>query len=175
MKGPVRGKSISFRYATPDDAAFVFGLRTDSSRNKFVSTVTGEVEDQRRWLESYKLREQRDEEHYFIVEQNGEQVGTVRIYDLRPTSFCWGSWMMKPGVSGTTALESAILLYEFAFFELGFSHSHFDVRIENERVVAFHKRFGAKIVRTTTLDHFFEYSKSDYEKIRPKYAKFLVT
>lgn len=169
----IQGKTISLRYAEPDDAEFIYSLRIEPTRNKFVSQVSGGAENQRAWLERYKDRERAGTEHYFIIEGDSGPIGTVRIYDLQADSFCWGSWMMKPGAPPSAAIESAVLVYEFAFYTLGFSQSHFDVRVDNERVVAFHQRFGAKITRSTELDHFFVYLRSDYEKVRPKYSKFL--
>lgn len=173
MSHTIEGRTISLRYAEPDDAEFIYGLRIDPSRNQFVSQVSGGAENQRAWLEKYKDREREGLEHYFIIEGASGPLGTVRIYDLKDDSFCWGSWMLRPGAPGPSAIESAVLVYEFAFYTLGFSRSHFDVRVDNERVVAFHKRFGAKITHSTALDHFFTYPRSEYEKVRPKYEKFL--
>jgi RimJ/RimL family protein N-acetyltransferase len=173
MMDTIKGKTIQLRYATPDDAEFVYGLRVDPDRNKFVSPISGGAENQREWLVKYKQREAQGLEHYFIIEKAAIPIGTVRIYDLQPDSFCWGSWMMVPRAPSSAAVESAVLLYEFAFYELGYSKSHFDVRLDNERVIAFHQRFGAKIVRSTDLDHYFVYSKEEYEKVRQRYAKFI--
>src|SRR5690606_35287320 len=135
--------------------------------------INGGAENQRAWLEKYKDREREGLEHYFIIEDDSGSLGTVRIYDFKDDSFCWGSWIMRPGAPAPAVIESAVLVYEFAFYTLGFNRSHFDVRVDNERVVAFHKPFGAKMTHSTELDPFFIYPKSEYEKIRPKYLKFL--
>jgi RimJ/RimL family protein N-acetyltransferase len=167
------GKSVILRYAEIGDAEFIYSLRISPERNAHVSAVSGGVEAQRRWLDAYKSRELAGLEYYFIIELNGDPVGTVRIYDIQGESFCWGSWMMKPGVPASCAMESAVLIYEFAFYRLGFQRSHFDVRKGNSRVVAFHQRFGANIVRESDIDYFFDYPKSAYESVRSKYKKFL--
>lgn len=38
-------------------------------------------------------------------------------------------------------------VYEFAFYNLGFNASHFDVRKDNDRVVAFHKNLVLKLLK----------------------------
>jgi RimJ/RimL family protein N-acetyltransferase len=167
------GKNISLRPVQLADAAFVLSLRMDPDRSRFVSPVSGDVQAQTDWISRYKLREADGIEYYFIIELAGSPVGTVRLYDFQGDSFCWGSWMITPGAPASTSIESALLVYEFAFYKLGFRKSHFDVRIENERVVAFHLRFGAEIQRSDELNHFFTYQSKDYEAVRQKYSRFL--
>lgn len=167
------GKTVRLRYANVGDAEFIHSLRIDPLRNSHVSAVAGGPENQRKWLEAYKARELAGAEHYFIIELEGSAIGTVRIYDIQGDSFCWGSWMMKPGVPASCAMESAVLIYEFAFYSLGFARSRFDVRKANSRVVAFHQRFGATVVRESDIDFFFDYPKSAYDKVRAKYKRFI--
>ena len=88
-------------------------------------------------------------------------------------SFCWGCWIIKDGAPKTTAIESALQIYELGFKKLNFDMAHFDVRKDNKKVIAFHKRFGAKIVDEDELNYYFYFFKKDYEKIRIKYEKFL--
>ncbi|MFP3553205.1 GNAT family N-acetyltransferase [Paraburkholderia sp. SIMBA_049] len=171
---PIIGKSIRLRYAEPADAEFVLSLRLDERRNRFINRTATEVEKQAAWFTAYKERERAGAEHYFIIELlDRTPVGTVRIYDYRGDSFCWGSWLIKPDAPSQVAIESALNIYEFAFCSLGFRKSHFDVRRDNERVVAFHQRFGARILLSDEQDYFFEFTKEAYEKVRTKYRKFL--
>lgn len=62
---------------------------------------------------------------------------------------------------------------EFGFYGLGFEKSHFDVRKGNDKVIAFHQRFGAKIVDEDELDYFFNFEKNDYEITKEKYRRYL--
>jgi len=41
-------------------------------------------------------------------------------------------------------------------------------------VIAFHKKFGAEIIRETDLDYFFDFSIDEYEKTKKKYSRFLI-
>lgn len=73
----------------------------------------------------------------------------------------------------TTAIESALLIYEFGFGQLGYKKAHFDVRKGNERVIAFHQRFGARIVNEDELNYYFNYTFEEYLKIKEKYRRYL--
>ena len=64
-----------------------------------------------------------------------------KIRTCKNESFCWGSWLIKEDAPKTTAIESSLQIYEFGFYSLGF-----DVRKGNDKVIAFHQRFGAKII-----------------------------
>ena len=61
MKHPalsrIDGVQLSLRLVQPDDAPYIHRLRTDPTYNGHLSAVTGTVEDQRSWIEGYKLRE----------------------------------------------------------------------------------------------------------------------
>jgi RimJ/RimL family protein N-acetyltransferase len=170
----IHGRNIALRLASVEDAAFINGLRRDEERNRYISRVDDDVAAQAKWLAGYKVREAKGEEYYFIIElADGTPVGTVRIYDYRGDSFSWGSWVIAPGTPPTVAMESALLVYEFAFGPLGFKRCHFQVRKGNERVSAFHKRFGAQVVSENDLEYEFTYSREGYAGVRPRYAKFL--
>lgn len=170
----VEGKNINLRTVVADDADFIFSMRQNQEKTKYLSKVYGSVEDQKTWITHYKEREVKQEEFYFIIEsKNGNNLGLVRIYDFQDSSFCWGSWLIREDAPKYTAIESALLVYEFAFYTLGFVRSHFDVRKGNDKVIAFHQRFGAKIVDENELDYFFDYTKENYELIKPKYKRYL--
>ncbi|TFW10294.1 N-acetyltransferase [Oxalobacteraceae bacterium OM1] len=170
-KQRIVGRTIDLRDVTASDASFVFSLRRDPLRRTYLSETPDDLHAQLIWIERYRAERR---QFYFIIEdKRGAPLGTIRVYDLQPDSFCWGSWILRPGAPPKAALESALLVYEFGFRELGLKRSHFDVRKENRRVVEFHKRFGAKIVRENDLDYFFTFSVHDYMSIRPKYVGFL--
>ena len=71
------------------------------------------------------------------------------------------------------AIESALLIYDFAFFSLHYKKSHFDVRKENKKVIDFHLRFGAEIVGETDKDLLFVYGLDTYLEVRKRYSRFL--
>lgn len=107
-------------------------------------------------------------QYYFIIEDlvSAQRYGCVRIYDLRPDSFCWGSWIILPEAPRYAAIQTAQLIYKFGFYRLGFSGSHFDVRKNNRSVVKFHTRFGARIVAEDDMNFYFKFSRDEYERSR---------
>lgn len=170
----LEGKNINLRTVEIEDADFIYTMRQNRKKTKYLSKVTGTVDSQKEWIKNYKQREDEEKEFYFIIEsKNKDKFGLVRIYDLKNDSFCWGSWLIKEDTPKTTAIESALQIYEFGFYKLGFEKSHFDVRKGNDKVIAFHQRFGAKIVSEDELDYFFNFEKSDYEIIKEKYKRYL--
>ena len=170
----IYGKNINMRAVTTEDAEFIYNMRQNQDKTKYLSKVTGTVESQKEWIKNYKQREEEKKEFYFVIESKDEEkLGLVRMYDFRDNSFCWGSWLIKEDAPKTTAIESALQIYEFGFYDLKFQKSHFDVRKGNDKVIAFHQRFGAKIVDEDELDYFFNFEKSDYEITKEKYKRYL--
>jgi hypothetical protein len=166
----VVGKSIYLRAATKADAAFVFELRSHSFKSTYLHKIHGTVKDQEAWLEkSYADPHQ----FYFTINSAAhERLGLVRIYDQQGDSFCWGSWLIKDGAPASTAIESALLVYRFALSQ-GFKQSHFDVRIGNDSVIAFHQRFGASEVCRTDSDIYFRIERDAICSSMQRFKKFL--
>jgi RimJ/RimL family protein N-acetyltransferase len=173
----LKSNTIFFRLAEVADAKFILSLRVDDKYNKYLSAVDNDLEEQREWLANYKEKEKNGTEYYFIICRNldNKPIGTVRMYDFlkERNSFCWGSWILNEDKTKYAALETAVLIYEYAFFELCFTNCHFDVRKGNEGVVNFHKRFGAIFNGETELDVLGNLSKDDYLKVRENHKKFL--
>ena len=167
-------KNINLRTVKIEDAEFIYAMRQNESKTKYLSKVSGTVDSQKEWIVKYKEREEEKLEFYFIIEsKNNEKLGLVRMYDFKDNSFCWGSWLIKEDAPKSTAIESALQIYEFAFYNLGFTKSHFEVQKGNDKVIAFHKRFGAKIIDENELEYFFNFKKSDYEITKEKYKRYL--
>lgn len=171
-------KSISMRLVELYDAPFICALRSNESFNKHLSKTNDSIIEQEKWIESYKEREDKQQEYYFIIKRNSDdkEIGTVRLYDFKNDikSFCWGSWILNEDKIPSAALESALLVYKIAFTELGFEKSHFDVRKNNVKVINFHKKLGAQVVSENEIDFFFIYTKEVYLSIVEKYKKYQV-
>ncbi|MFZ7318325.1 GNAT family N-acetyltransferase [Comamonas jiangduensis] len=156
----LKSKTIQIRFVEESDAEFILKLRLDKKYNQFLSSVNSDVQAQKDWIKKYKNDELKRAQFYFIIERNdGTPCGTVRIYDLQEDSFCWGSWILNENKTRYAALESAFLVYQFGFDELGFVKSHFDVRKGNERVISFHEKMGAIKVGEDELNEYFNITK----------------
>ena len=153
----LESKTIRLRLVNEDDADFILKLRLDERYNQFLSAVTPDLNAQREWIRKYKEDESCGVQYYFIIEKlNGGRCGTVRVYDLREQSFCWGSWILNEDKSKYSAVESAFLVYKFGFEVLGYSKSHFDVMKGNDKVVSFHKRMGAIQTGEDEKNYYYE-------------------
>ena len=153
----IQGRTLVLRDAGVADAAFILGLRTDERKARHLSHTPPSLSEQVAWLERYRHSTC---EAYFIIEASGgEPLGTVRLYDPQGDSFCWGSWILKDGAPSSAAIESALMVYAYALDSLGFRCAHFQVQRANQRVWAFHERFGA--VRVDQDDTEFRYTLSN--------------
>jgi RimJ/RimL family protein N-acetyltransferase len=167
----IKGKTLVFRNAEIEDASFILSLRTDVHKARFLSPTDINIEKQRQWLENYAKK---SDQAYFIIENlTGESIGTIRLYDARADSFCWGSWILKNNTPSSAAIESALMTYQYALDTLGFSDSHFDVRHGNENVWRFHERFGAIRITSTSEDFLYKIDNANINNSLKKYKKYL--
>lgn len=156
----VSGLNIDLREITVEDTDFIYTLRRDEKKSRFLHAIDV---DKKKQLEFIKWCLENDGEYYFVIEsKEGEALGAVRIYDIRGDSFCWGSWIIKDGAPLGTALESVLLVYDFGFNSLNFPRCHFDVRKSNRNVLRFHDRFGAWRTGETAEDILFGYDKQTF-------------
>ncbi|WP_422049018.1 GNAT family N-acetyltransferase [Shimia sp.] len=160
----LEGKWLNLRLAQPSDAGYIHQLRMDPTYNLHLSAVNGTVQDQEDWLHRYKTREAAGVEYYYVIERRSDArpCGLVRLYDIEKSQFTWGSWILDQNKTPKAALESALLIYVKGFEELGLSKSVFDVRLDNARTLAFHRRFGAVETGRDAQDVFFEYTAAQF-------------
>lgn len=157
----LKSKTIQIRLVEVSDAEFILNIRLDPKYNQFLSAVNPDIRLQKEWIRKYKTDEIEKTQFYFIIERgDGTPCGTVRLYDFRNDSFCWGSWILNENKTRYAALESAFLVYQFGFDELGFNQSHFDVRKGNEKVISFHKKMGAEKTGEDNLNEYFKITKA---------------
>lgn len=170
----IEGPNLILRLIQPDDADYVYILRTDPAYNQHLSDVRGTAEDQRQWIEAYKAREAGLRELYYVIERrDGTRCGLVRLYDIKADSFIWGSWILDHNKTSKAALESAVLSFGVGFDGLGLSLAHVDVRVGNDRAVAFYQRLGMTELRRDDRDIYFAYPRSQFEADRGGYLAIL--
>lgn len=164
----VTGHRLQFRDASVEDAEFILSLRLDPAKNQHLSATSPDREAQEQWLRRYA---QDEEQVYFIIEDRaGKRVGTVRLYDRRGPSFCWGSWILSDQAPQSSAVESTLMVYSFAL-ELGFTRSHFDVRKANEKVWHYHERLGATRVAEDEDTYYYEIGEDEVRGLLERYSE----
>ncbi|WPU24674.1 GNAT family N-acetyltransferase [Cedecea neteri] len=170
----LKSKTVHIRLAEISDAAFIYSLRMNENLNKHISKVDGTVQDQVVWLEKYKEKEQAGLEYYFIIVRNDNDrpIGTVRLYGITDENqFCWGSWILNSDKTVTAAIESAYLLYKFAFEYKKYHSAYFQVGNNNTQVISFHKKTGAIFVEKDEVNENFIYTHECYSKFKGRYLK----
>lgn len=164
-----KSRTIKIRLVEESDADFILKLRLDKKYNQFLSSVNPDIQAQKDWIKKYKIDEMEKKQFYFIIERNDDiPCGTVRIYDIQGESFSWGSWILNEDKNRYAALESAFLVYQFGFEELGLKKSHFEVRRGNEKVISFHKKMGAVKTSEDDLNEYFNISREAVLEARKK-------
>ena len=104
----IQGHRLTLRDVTERDAAFILNLRTHEKTSRYISPTSLQLSEQIDWLRSYRCV---TAQAYFIIERvDGTPIGTVRMYDARGPSFCWGSWILKPEEPFYYAIESAMMI-----------------------------------------------------------------
>ena len=154
--------SISVREVEVSDASYILKLRLDDSYSKYISKVSDEVSAQENYIRQYLESNTRGRESFYFIFTNtatGERCGTVRIYNFKDDKFEWGSWILDANKTRYAAMETAVLIYEFAFNTLGFGKSEFEVNRNNEKVVSYHIKSGATIIGEDDVNYYFRIEK----------------
>ncbi|HDC8697436.1 TPA: GNAT family N-acetyltransferase [Escherichia coli] len=166
----VIGKTLVLRNANQSDAEFIVKLRTNEKKGRFISSTSSDIDKQREWLRSYG---DSDDQAYFIIEDmNSNKYGTVRMYNSIKHSFCWGSWVISEDAPTNFAIESALVVYNYAK-TLGFFDSHFEVMKGNCSVIKFHERFGAERIGENEIEYQYKITKDNIERSLKRYSKYL--
>jgi len=169
----LKTKNLHLKLIDVDDASFIIELRTNPRLNQFLSKIEPDLLTQEKWLKDYKVRSAEGSEYYFLIKNNAsDKVGLVRVYDINDRVFSWGSWILKTGCPKSYPIESALLIYEFGFKCLKLQMSVFEVLKENEKVMSFHLKTKAKIVRNDDEKVYFEFNEESFQNLKFKYKKF---
>lgn len=170
----LEGPRLRMRLIEPQDGAYVYELRTNPNYNLYLSAITGSVADQEAWITRYKTREASVEEYYFVIERHdGTRCGLVRLYDFESDHFTWGSWILDTNKPAKAALESAVLVYRFAFEHLKCARAVFEVIRDNEHTLHFHRRFGASETGQDDVNTYFEYTAEQFTRDQPQHLQAL--
>lgn len=148
----INGLTFRIRPIQIADAAFVVFLRGNPNLNKYLNPISGKIEDQIKWIESYFEREN---DYYFVVEKikDNQPEGLVSLYDvsLDKKEGEWGRWILKEGSSA--AVESASLIYKFSFEVLGLERIYCRTVVDNIKVCSFHDSCG--LARGSVIKNYF--------------------
>lgn len=159
---PLRGRHVRLRTAEPEDAEFVLSLRLDPELGKYLKPTDPSVEHQRAWIAAKQTAP--DDYHLIIEGLDGTPYGVIALYDIVGDTFCWGRWIIARQAPVQAALESMLLLYWFAFRDLGLREAHFPVQRENRRVIAYHEQLGAQRIGEDESYLHFRYTRDEFDR-----------
>ena len=162
----IKGNNLSFSAVTQRDAEYIFYLRSNPDYNKHLSPPPSTVEMQEKWIAEYLFRNKLGEEYYFLIRRldNDQRCGLVRIYNIQNQGFTWGSWILDQNKPAKAAIDSALLVYKFAFEILKLDFCEFDVRKSNIGTLHFHDSFGATRIKEDSSDIYFRFSSAMWDK-----------
>lgn len=176
LKNEVNGNYVKLKNVVPSEevAEFIVRLRRDERKSKYIHETSNDIALQKKWIEE---QNERSNDYYFLmINNNGEFVGTVSIYNINNKKAELGRW-----VSVGNALEnmdSVYILHKWAFSELGLDTIYTRTLSENIKVVNFWKKFGAHMLSKENTDIGMispgEVNRSDFfDKIEPRLIKLL--
>ena len=175
------GKYVNLREVKIEDCAFILKLRTNEKLSKYINQTSPDLQRQVDYINKYKSIEN---EWYFIIENKKEEpVGTIRIYPYpdypkypqysEAGNLGTGSWIMKDGSSPLESIESDYLVKEFFFNVLNINFTPMEIDKENKTVIAFHCKWGTKMIGDIEHSYTFRLYKDDYIKNKSYFTKFL--
>lgn len=154
---------IDARLVQVDDAEFILGLRTNEKLSRHIHATSNDIEQQKSWMRSYKEREAKGEDYYFIYSFNGCDFAVNRIYDINTARGTGGSWLCQQGTEVEHSMATLLIMRDILFEVLDLDYDVFDVRKNNKIVQKTHLLLGAKKIGETELDYLYSLSKEDYQ------------
>lgn len=153
------------------DAEFILNLRTNERLRRFISYTEDNIDNQRKWIENYKYREQAGLEYYFIFMLKEKRLGVARIYSIEKDHFTQGSWLFSPDAPVGSAVLGNIISVEKGFDLPGMKYLLTDARKGNT-THKYVKSYHPEIIGESDLDIFYRLSKENFNKYKQKYIQF---
>lgn len=171
---PISKCGIILRLVEENDAEFILSLRTNVQLNRYISTTSDDIADQKKWIKNYKIIEFAGLEFYFIAEDlNGNRYGTIRLYNFDENSFEIGSWLFLPKSPLGMAVKAQFIAIETGFKELKKEYCRLEIRKENEAVLRYMKGFKTTLVREDDLNYYYTLTEENFY-FRKKKISFLL-
>lgn len=171
----IHGPTVYLRLVGIADAAEIVRLRTDPRCEGKISATASDTAAQEAWLSSYFDRFAAGRELYYVAcrRDTHEIVGTIRAYDIALPDYRWGSWVTSPTAPQNAAIEAFLLCMDYMLYVRGATRCFFEVRQGNHSSIRFHQRMGAKLASEDASELRLTYTREDYAKYRPRFAKIL--
>lgn len=161
-----QGRFVGLRSVEERDAEFVLSLRLHPEFSRYLHSTSPSLVGQIEWIRRQRIS---DGDYYFVIETLSDQhkVGLIGLYNCIGTSGEFGRWICP--FNSVWALESALLIYEFAFF-LSFKKVYSYVLEQNLRSLNFYRRFGALETGPELREGFMQFKEEMTDELFHKVA-----
>ena len=163
----IRGKFITLRSIEEDDAEFSYAIRSAEGNRETVGQLAPSIEAQREYIARQR---ERDGDYYFVILNNdGERVGLIGIYDIVDDIGEIGRLVCNSAVE---SLEAQILIDDFAIDVLGLKRSCCVIYMKNSNHISAQAKMGNDPIKTFERNgekcYYYEtnLSKDNTKKIR---------
>ena len=165
----ISGRNLNLRMADKSDAAFILSIRIDGEKSRHLNKVEDNIQKQIDWLE--RCQKDMTQEYYIIETKEKKRVGTIRIYDIKDGSYCWGSWIIIDAEPFFYSIESSVMMYKYCLMK-GLGNAKLDIRKKNKTVWRFHESYGAIKESEDDIDVYYRVEKEAIALYVMKYKKF---
>lgn len=156
----IKGEYVDLKSVTIDDAEFTRDIRLDPNFANFFPPLNNTIEQQQQWIKNHKTKEG---DYFFVVwDKNGNRIGTISIYDV--VGKCCESGRIAIKGNAFQSIEAQMLIFKFAFEDLGMDTVLGYVFADNERAIRFNKQFGAILDEPEFHDNGHMMIKATYTK-----------
>lgn len=166
------GTQVILRTAGLEDAEFTYNIRQDKLRTKYIHTLHGGIEQQKKWI--YDQMKSEDAFFFVLCNLNNEPFGTFAIYEIDKERRIATLGRALLNGNPIQNLEALLLVHDFAFMHLELDCLYNEIYEENTVAMGTNKRVGGVALRTEYNEEFgmnnvfFEISKVNYMRERDK-------
>jgi RimJ/RimL family protein N-acetyltransferase len=164
---------ISIRKVRLTDAEFIFRLRNDPEKLKFLKTNSSSMEEQKDWLKDYKLREADFSDLYFVFLHKNKRIGTIRFIKRDLTSFESGSWFFMDNIPFDLSIRGELFCKDLGFEFFNYDNCYFRVIKTNIQVLRYHKLFNPQCIKEDRDYYYFLLNKDAYLSNRSRIISYL--
>ena len=172
---PIKGNFCHLYHVDINDAELIYDLRTNR-KDSFLKPTQGNVEDQKKYLESYFERFAKKEEIYYkILDVKSQKFsGIVRLTEINNDKiFNWQSFVVSENTSPNTPIDAMLMIYRIGFEFLNREICGPWIVDKNFiKMIKIHDFIKmAKIVDENEEYFFFAVKKTDYENNINRFLK----
>lgn len=170
----LRGKYVTLKAVTPDDADFILSIRNDEQFTGKIPRLDCSLEEQRQWI--MKQRANPDDYYYIIWSNDGKRLGTIGAYYNKNGEYETGRTVSYGDPREN--IEAIILLSDFVFSFPNREYIALWCLAENKKVITQNKQFGMIVTQHTVNDKGEEIlcgviKREDYFRCSNKFKKLL--